>query len=108
MSLVANSLSVRFIISQVFAHVMASGATLVCIFNSLGTLVEIDAPPFIAVCGSEVLLLSQDSSVKTFNLLSQDSIVGTHILVYQDSSVGTLNLLSQDSSVGTLSLLSQD
>ena len=75
-SLVANGLSVRFIISQVFAHVMASGATLVCVFNSLGTLVEIESPPFIAVCGSEVLLLSQDSSVKTLIYYPRTQLLG--------------------------------
>ena len=42
--LVANASSVLFIISQVFAYVMASGATLEFAFDSLGTLVEFDVP----------------------------------------------------------------
>ena len=36
----ANASSVPFIISQVFAHVMACGATLVCTFDSFWTLVS--------------------------------------------------------------------
>ena len=43
----ANASSVLFIIPQVFTQVMASGATLVCAFDSLGTLVELEAPPFL-------------------------------------------------------------
>ena len=47
--LVANASSVLFIICQVFAHVMVSCATLAFMFNYLGTLVDIDTPPFVAV-----------------------------------------------------------
>ena len=46
---VANASCVFFIISQVFAHVMASSVTLVCAPESLGILVEFGTPPFMAV-----------------------------------------------------------
>ena len=49
MFLVANASSVLFIISHVFAHVMASGVTLVCASESLGNLVEFGPLPFVAV-----------------------------------------------------------
>ena len=47
--LVANASSVLFIISQVCAQVMASNVTPECALDSLGILVELDAPPFVAV-----------------------------------------------------------
>ena len=50
--LVANASSVLFIISQLFTHLMASGATLAYAFDSLGALVEVD-----------VLLLVDDFTV---------------------------------------------
>ena len=43
----ANASSVPFIISLVFAHVMASGATLACKFDSFGTVIDFLAPPFL-------------------------------------------------------------
>ena len=42
--LLANASSVLFIISQVFAHVMASGVTLVFVLESLGILAEFGTP----------------------------------------------------------------
>ena len=47
--LVANTSSVLFIISQVLAHVMASGPTLVFVVESPGPFVEFEVPPFIIV-----------------------------------------------------------
>ena len=47
--LVANASIVLFIIYQVFSHVMGSGGTPVCALESPGVLVELEAPPFIAV-----------------------------------------------------------
>ena len=47
--LVANASNVLFIISQVFAHVMASGVTLVWASDFLGILVEFDSRPVAAV-----------------------------------------------------------
>ena len=47
--LVANASSVLFIISQVLAHIMASGATLVCVLESPGAFVEFEVPTFIMV-----------------------------------------------------------
>ena len=47
--LVANASSVLFIISQVLAHVMASGVTFVCVLVSPGKFVEFEVPPFIVV-----------------------------------------------------------
>ena len=45
----ANASSVVFIISQVLAHVMASGVILVCVLETLGILVEFEASPLVAV-----------------------------------------------------------
>ena len=42
--LVSNASSVLFIISQVLAHVMASGVTLVCVHESPGAFVEFEVP----------------------------------------------------------------
>ena len=47
--LVANASSVLFIISQVLAHVMASGATLVFVLESSGVFVVFEVPPFMMV-----------------------------------------------------------
>ena len=47
--LVANVSSVLFIISQMFAYVIASGVIPVYALESLGILVEFDTPPFVAV-----------------------------------------------------------
>ena len=41
--------SVLFIISQVLAHVMTSGATLVFVLKSLGVFVVYQVPPFMMV-----------------------------------------------------------
>ena len=60
--LVANASSVLFIISQVLAHVMASGATLACVLDSPGAFVEFEVPPFIMVL-DPLLLCSLQSGV---------------------------------------------
>ena len=49
MFLVANTSNLFFIIYQVLAHVMASGGRPACVLESSDVLVELEAPPFIAV-----------------------------------------------------------
>ena len=55
--LVANASSVLFIISPVLAHVMASGATLVCVLESPGAFVVFEVPRFIMVMDPPALML---------------------------------------------------
>ena len=56
--LVAIASSVLFIISQVLAHVMASGATLVFVLESPGTFVVFEIPPFMMVLDPPVPILA--------------------------------------------------
>ena len=56
--LVANASSVLFIVSQVLAHVMASGATWVFVLETSGAFVVFEDPPFMVVLEPSVPMLA--------------------------------------------------